>query len=179
MDLYELNNVSVFLYPLLEIPADTFNKSYVNSYLSDDEVDLYKDNHLFLMYREDNNEDLIKQLKDHNLYKNTYKISDNRVVVFDFKRSEHWRDYLIFRKGKYSLMSQSAKDLVLTQKYNFYQYLQVVKDAFVKAEAFRNYKSKFLGVDLASDAELWSIYSQDKDILNKSIRQASTNPVEV
>ena len=173
------NKVTVFLYPLLNIPLHVFKMTsgksrFVNAYLFDENLKNYRSNHIFILvdnYQDTSFKNFETKITSLNHFVTDYDILDGRYSVKVFKiQDEHIRDYESFLQGKYSKFSTSAKDKVFIYELKDQNSL---KHTFDKSEYGRKKLEERLGTKLEPGAEVQGIYSHKKDILNIDIKTKS------
>ncbi len=179
---------ATFLFPLLEIPKLLFKceiknrfgmvtceNRLMNVYLADEAVDVFKENHLFLLinnFRDVDFEDFEKLLISYPNYVDNY--DQNGFGVYIFKIPEHNQiDYRNVLNGKYSKMTPESQALVRQNAYcnDAYHLLPLI---FGKMAALRTYWEKELSnpgseVIFTPEMEVWPIININKEILTQEI----------
>lgn len=195
--MYEKHNLTTtFLLPLVGLNSKVLkakaNKSLriVNAYIEDEEVDYYKDSHLFLVYKGyqshlprqldsyDNFNVFEEAIISNRNFVDTYEFADGRYVVAVFNL-EDVPEYQLFKEGKYSEFSVSAKnkciDYGISTIWDTPTNLtkNTLMHIFRKSEERRKAFERHLGLEEGSmkGLELCARWSEEDDILTTATKQ--------
>ena len=169
----EVNTVTTFLLPLLNIEPIVFKGRIINSYLQDTDVELYKENHIFVVHSNKQDPEFRyfeEILCRHENFVDSYDIVDSFFGVKVFKIPEKFKDeYYYFMRGKYSKYGLAARGMVF--KCGLLPDNRILHHVFTKSEELRSLKETSLGISLTSESELWSIWDPQIDVLNSDIKE--------
>lgn len=185
----KFTKTSTFIFPLLNIPKslfyckvyNSFNKlilsnRFINAYLEDENITdySYKEYNIFLHinnYQDKNFQSFYDTLCSFPNYVEDYENQGNLIFVFQIP----WNmlnDFDLLIKGKYSLISKEAKQLIISNNYYTgdptYIPLYLSKSVKVKEMWETRLSSPNSIVDL-KDQEVWPIINPKKEIITKEI----------
>lgn len=168
----ELNACSVFLLPMLEIPAKVFENRLINAYMYDEDVMKYKKDHLFIIHsnKQDRHFNVFeKYLEDRDNFVNSYDIVDTFFGVKVFSIHEKYKDaYDAFKRGKYSSYDLISRGSCF--KFGVMEDNRVLHHVFKKSDELRRLKEINLGISLPEDQELWSIWNDKYDVITPDLK---------
>ena len=171
MEKKEYTKTTTFLFPLLGIPVLLFKTKkgsrLVNCFLNDVKISKYKENCVFVVVDNFQDVDFVKfekELEAHSNFQTAYDILDGKYSVKVFKVLDEFAgDYSKFLDGKYSKFSEAAKDKVINSNFKGENFLNHI---FTKSPEARKILEESLGLELPTQAEVYGIYSVEKEVLN-------------
>lgn len=200
------NDNTIFLLPLLGLDCRIFTTKtsiktkggfkgnrFFNSYLQDDLIDTYRDNHIYIVHW--GSQDVLysqfeETIETYPNYKDTYELCGGALVVRIFEIPDQYKaEYQYFKEGKFSKFSKEAQKLciinslatTLAGKYNIADILPAIfKSDIKKAGKLRNDWDNFLNLDvqeekykiyLSDEDELWSKRTTEQESLTEIVRK--------
>lgn len=190
MDKKVWNISSNFILPLTGYPFYVFEPYLYNAYLKDTQVDLPYFPLIFVLLKfkgttgYTNLETTLK--KDPNL-KSSYDLLGGQYTMFVFQLSS-WveKDLNYIKNGQYSLVSESAKNLILkgraTKVYGEKTVPSVLSKVLSKSEQLKQYWEEKIGQSI-NDQEVWPIMNMVDEVftiatLNCLPKKAEIKPEE-
>lgn len=191
---------SSFLFPLLGIPKSLFNchitnnynkiimtNRFLNAYLQDNHIDnIYNEGpYVFIVVKPYQDVEFNKfkdTILDYDNYTDEYEKEGFLILIYKIL-DIYLEDYNKILKGKYSLISNEAKKIILGNSYH--KTPNAVAQILTKSKKLKTdwetrlsetgiIKGKYVGmssiVDL-KDQEVWGIIELEKETLNSSILQ--------
>ena len=167
---------SIFIVPTLGIPRDKLTENgYINGYVLDSRRDIQYRDSVYVLFRPENLEKFRDFLDDE--YDRTksiiddYDYEDGYVVLVYMLDDKYRRDFDLIKKGRYSKTSPEFQALfpkIVKIKVNglHKDELSLQYRVFNKTEDLRIYWEEKLGVDFDEAMEVWSGYTEEKEILN-------------
>jgi len=168
----ELNTVSTFVLPFLRIEPIVFKGRIVNSYLYDEDVEAYRDNHIFVVHSNKQDREFVHFetiLARHDCFVDSYDIVDTFFGVKVFKVPEVFEEnYQNFLKGKYSRYDLAGKGTCFN--FGLLPETRILHHVFTRSKELRELKESSLGIYLSEESELWSIWNPKFDVLTPDIK---------
>jgi len=162
------NKASLFLLPIVGTTTDDFFyfTLFCNAYITVEE----NTNCLALLYRFSGKADFLRfeqRLRQHPSFKKMLDPSPwFTLFIFDIP-TEHLEDYQKFCQGKYSELSATLKDKILTfHKSDANSHLGHI---LYKSTKRRLRLEESLGTEISEDAELLSVPELDQEVYNESV----------
>ena len=168
----------IFLFPLLELPVNLFklkDKSrLVNCFMYDTKIKKHRENCVFVVidnYQDPEFSDFEKKLESYENFVTSYDILHGKYSVKIFNVSDKFvEDYKLFLNGKYSEFSDDAKDIVVNINIKAKLKSEKLLDAiFSRSSEAKKILEDSLGTELPKNAEVYGIYTLEKEILNAKI----------
>lgn len=167
----ELNEVTVFLFPLLGIEPEVLKNRFFNSYLGDEAIDAYKADHIFLLHSnyQDKHfkvfEDFLESNKN---FVNSYDVVNGHYGVKVFKVPEDFKEsYQFFLESTYSKYCTASRGMCY--RYSLMPESRVLHHVFNKTKELRDKKSEYLGITIPENAELWSSWNKDLNYITSGL----------
>jgi len=156
------NLTTHFILPLLDRAVISYGESLMGTYLQDTLHEL-KGDYLFVLLKVMEKSCYTKSLEflvNHECYVGDYDVLplEYKMVVMDFSDYKYKKDYKLVIEGKFSEISQGAKDLIC----RFLTGNSSIPDVLYKGERLRKYWEEQLGLKFSNEWELW-----DKPDINK------------
>tara|TARA_R110002012_G_scaffold75604_4_gene191023 strand:- start:8574 stop:9167 length:594 start_codon:yes stop_codon:yes gene_type:complete len=169
----ELNEVSIFVLPFLALEPGILKGRVFNTYLGDDNIDSYKEGHIFLVHSnyQDKHFKLFEEILESNdHFVNSYDIVDSFFGVKVYKIPDDFREaYESFLKSKYSEYCKGSRGMCY--RYNLLPESRILHHVFNKSEELRKKKSEYLGINLPENAELWSTWDKKLNYITDDLLQ--------
>jgi hypothetical protein len=179
---------ATFLFPLLEIPKKLFicdvkdiflntkfNLRFINAYLKDTQINKYDKNHIFVVvrnYRDLSFDGFYDKLISFPNYVDDYEEGNCLIFIFSIPE-KNLKDFNLLLNGKYSQISEKAKELIVHNHF-FNGQILLLKMILYKSPKLKEYWNEQLScppnsmVDLG-DQELCSIIDLKKQVLSKEV----------
>ena len=187
MSLVKYTKTSTFLFPLLEIPKalftcnvktilgkQMFTLRFINSYLFDENVALYRENCIFLLiknYRDVDFETFYSTMRAFPNYRDSYEKNNYLIMVYSVSE-EMLPDYTLILNGKYSEISAAAKKLILSNHF-FSGKAFTLPLILNKSESLKDSWEDRLSSPTAPaylyDQEVWPIIDRDVEKLDNNM----------
>lgn len=171
MEKKEYTKTTTFLFPLLGLSLISFNRKngsrLVDCFIYDVKIKKYRDGCVFVVvdnYQDVKFSEFEKELEAHSNFETAYDILSGKYSVKVFRVLDEFKeDYARFLNGKYSEFTEEAKDEIIKSGFkgeNFFNHI------FTKSPEARKILEDSLGIELPKKAEVYGIYSTDKEVLN-------------
>lgn len=190
MKMKKNTKTSTFLFPLLEIPKNIFacniknsfnrviyDSRFINAYLRDENIDNYLKEHIFVLienYQDKDFSTFYSTMTAFPNYVDDYEVNGCLIVIYKVP-DNNLEDYNLIINGKYSQVSELGKKLILS---NHFYHGKSVTIALVLAkssslrDSWEQQLSKFSkpqAIANLGDQEVWSILTEEKEIITNEI----------
>jgi len=167
------NKSCSFILPLLGKPRAYFD-GLINCYLGDEmNKSQYTLNGIFIHIK-----DYYDSLTYIEYFNNFYKLEDDTYIFMYDIPDKFLNDYHKFYTGKYSQMSEEAKDLICNFTGTKPIMNNIVYKVLYKTADQKEIIEKLIGEKLPFDAEVYSIPDLDKEVYNYHKIKRSNNIVK-
>jgi len=182
----KLNNTSNFLLPLTGYYFNAFKPYLHNAYLRDELVaDKYK-YCIFVLLRFSGVQRYMEfedTLRDSPGYKTDYPLVDSSYTMFVLEiQDEYKKDAKAIVEGKYSTISDKAKEIVLkgrqTTLRGEVREKSMINKVLSKDESLKEFWEMRTGCSL-NDQEVWSKISIENEVFNNEVLQTLKRPYKI
>lgn len=162
------NLTTNFALPLLGWRKSMFEPYLINAYILHEGIEHFQTDHIFVLLKEsmeDKYQKIEETIVNHKSHVSQYYVDDKEEYVMHvFKFVDIiLPDYHLFLEGKYSKMSEGAKELIKkSSKPNGVNYKILSRDV-----ALAKLQAKKIGVEIGKDAEVWSWIQDSNNIKNE------------
>ena len=173
------NITTIFALPLLGWQRKMLEPYLVNAYIKHEGVEHFQEDHIFILLKESTDkkykkvEDTLIENKHH--VSQYYVDNDNEYVMHVFKCPDIMLpDYKLFYEGKYSRMSNKAKDLVLASS----KVGGITTKVLSRSKELAKIQEKKIGQELSAEEEVWSSIHDKNNIIKEIFTDAVFKQIE-
>ena len=168
---------SIFMVPTLKIAKNKLSENgFINGYIEDVDKETQYPDSIYLLFKPSDIEKFREFLEEE--YSRTkdiiedYDYPNGYVVVVYKLNNEFSKDYNLIKKGKYSNVSTSFKNLfpekvtIATKSGLNKEEISLQHRAFNKTKDLVEYWENKIGIKFPPNQEVWEGYDKEKEILN-------------
>jgi hypothetical protein len=168
----EFNTVSTFLLPLLRIEKEVFKGRIINSFLYDEDISNYQEEHVFILHSNVQDRNFVifeKYLEDNENFVDSYDIVKGAFGIKVFKiPDDSLKNYQLFKKGEYSKFDMVGR--TLCYRFGLLPENRILHHVFNKTNELKTLKEIDFGITIGPNQELWSIWDKKYDVITPDFK---------